>query len=82
MTDTNIMGDGRQGGVRAPRSFPLMAPAQIAEAVVGAVTSGLTGQCWVCQPGRDPVDFEFRRVPGPRVEGAQGRVPPARSAES
>ncbi len=55
--------------------FPLMEPEQIAEAVLVAARSELTGQAWVCQPGREPVLFRFPNVPGPRVEGAEGMVP-------
>jgi NAD(P)-dependent dehydrogenase (short-subunit alcohol dehydrogenase family) len=75
MTATNIMGPEAKAAFRAA-DFPLMQPEQIAEAVLGAVVSGGTGRAWVCQPGRDPVDFGFRRVPGPRTTGAEGRVPP------
>ncbi len=55
--------------------FPLMEPEQIAEAVLLAARSELTGQAWVCQPGREPLLFRFPNVPGPRVEGAEGMVP-------
>ena len=55
--------------------FPLMEPEQIAEAVLVAGRSELTGQAWVCQPGREPTLFRFPNVPGPRVEGAEGMVP-------
>jgi NAD(P)-dependent dehydrogenase (short-subunit alcohol dehydrogenase family) len=55
--------------------FPLMEPEQIAEAVLVAARSELTGQAWVCQPGREPTLFRFPGVPGPRVEGAEGMVP-------
>jgi NAD(P)-dependent dehydrogenase (short-subunit alcohol dehydrogenase family) len=55
--------------------FPLMEPEQIAEAILVAARSELTGQAWVCQPGREPLLFRFPRVPGPRVEGAEGMVP-------
>jgi NAD(P)-dependent dehydrogenase (short-subunit alcohol dehydrogenase family) len=55
--------------------FPLMEPEQIAEAVLVAARSELTGQAWVCQPGREPTLFRFPGVPGPRVEGKQGMVP-------
>jgi NAD(P)-dependent dehydrogenase (short-subunit alcohol dehydrogenase family) len=75
MTDTAIIGDEAKA-MLAEAGFPLMPPSQIAEAVVQAVTSGETGHCWVCQPGRDAVRYEFRDVPGPRTEGARGRVPP------
>ena len=55
--------------------FPLMEPEQIADAVLLAARSELTGQAWVCQPGREPLLFRFPNVPGPRVEGAEGMVP-------
>jgi len=55
--------------------FPLMEPEQIAEAILVAARSELTGQAWVCQPGREPLRFRFPSVPGPRVEGAEGMVP-------
>jgi NAD(P)-dependent dehydrogenase (short-subunit alcohol dehydrogenase family) len=56
--------------------FPLLQPEQVAEAVLVAARSEETGQAWVCQPGRDPLKFRFPNVPGPRVEGAEGMVPP------
>jgi NAD(P)-dependent dehydrogenase (short-subunit alcohol dehydrogenase family) len=56
--------------------FPLLEPERIAEAILVAARSELTGQAWVCQPGREPVLFRFPGVPGPRVEGAEGMVPP------
>jgi NAD(P)-dependent dehydrogenase (short-subunit alcohol dehydrogenase family) len=55
--------------------FPLMEPEQVAQAVLVAARSDLTGQAWVCQPGREPLLFRFPNVPGPRVEGAEGMVP-------
>jgi len=75
LTDTPIMGDETREMLRAAE-FPLMAPEQIAEAVVAAATSSTTGTCWVCQPGREPLPYEFRDVPGPRTAGAEGRRPP------
>jgi NAD(P)-dependent dehydrogenase (short-subunit alcohol dehydrogenase family) len=75
MTDTNIIGDDARRLIREA-NFPLMAPDQIAEAVFRIATGGRTGECWVCQPGRDPEPYRFHDVPGPRTEGAQGRVPP------
>jgi short-subunit dehydrogenase len=75
LTDTAIMGDETREMLRAA-DFPLMAPEQIAAAVVRAATSSTTGTCWVCQPGRDPLPYDFRDVPGPRTERARGRRPP------
>ena len=54
---------------------PMTEPEQIAEAVLVAARSELTGQAWVCQPGREPTLFRFPGVPGPRVEGKEGMVP-------
>jgi len=55
--------------------FPLMDPDQIAAATLLAARSEATGQAWICQPGREPLQFKFPNVPGPRVEGAEGMVP-------
>jgi NAD(P)-dependent dehydrogenase (short-subunit alcohol dehydrogenase family) len=46
--------------------FALMEPARVAEAVLVAARSEDTGQAWVVQPGREPLRYEFRGVPGPR----------------
>jgi NAD(P)-dependent dehydrogenase (short-subunit alcohol dehydrogenase family) len=46
--------------------IPLMQPEQVAEAVLVAARSGETGEVWVVQPGREPLRYEFRGVPGPR----------------
>jgi NAD(P)-dependent dehydrogenase (short-subunit alcohol dehydrogenase family) len=46
--------------------LPLLAPEQVAEAVLAAARSTETGQAWVVQPGREPLVYEFRGVPGPR----------------
>ena len=53
-----------------------MPPTQIAEAVFTIVTTGRTGESWVCQPGRDAEPYRFHDVPGPRAAGAVGRRPP------
>lgn len=59
--------------------FPMIDPADIA-AVVVACFSGEhdSGACIVCQPGREPVPYEFREVPGPGGAAA-GRRPPGLS---
>jgi NAD(P)-dependent dehydrogenase (short-subunit alcohol dehydrogenase family) len=75
MTDTNIMGDDERRALR-DANFPLMPPSQIADAAFRIVTGGRTGECWVCQPGREPEPYRFHDVPGPRTEGARGKVPP------
>ncbi len=69
-----------RGSVRArleASGFPLLTPADVAEAVWSALDSGETGHAWVVQPGRPPLDFRFANVPGPRVDGdAVGAPPP------
>ena len=75
ITDTKILSaDAKK--LLGDAGFPIMPATQIAEAVLTIVTTGRTGECWVCQPGREPVPYEFRQVPGPRTEGDQGKVPP------
>lgn len=56
--------------------FPLLEPEQVAAAILVAARSELTGQAWVCQPGREPLLFRFPNVPGPRIAGTEGMVPP------
>ena len=56
--------------------FPLMEPEQIVDAILVAARSEETGQAWVCQPGREPLQFRFPGVPGPRVPGYEGVRPP------
>ncbi|MGZ6980478.1 MAG: SDR family NAD(P)-dependent oxidoreductase, partial [Acidimicrobiia bacterium] len=75
MTDTNILSDDAKQFF-AEAKFPLMPPEQIAEAVLTIVTTGRTGECWVCQPGRDAEPYRFHDVPGPRTQEAEGRRPP------
>jgi NAD(P)-dependent dehydrogenase (short-subunit alcohol dehydrogenase family) len=76
MTDTNILNADTKA-MFAANDFPLMPPTQIADAVFTIVTTGRTGESWVCQPGRDPEPYRFHDVPGPRSAGAVGRRPPA-----
>jgi NAD(P)-dependent dehydrogenase (short-subunit alcohol dehydrogenase family) len=75
MTDTNILSADAKA-VFAANDFPLMPASQIAEAVLTVVTTGRTGECWVCQPGREAEPYRFHDVPGPRAAGAEGRRPP------
>ena len=56
--------------------FPLLQPAEVAEAVWLAATSEGTGEAWVVQPGREPAPFRYPGVPGPRVPGTEGVRPP------
>jgi NAD(P)-dependent dehydrogenase (short-subunit alcohol dehydrogenase family) len=48
------------------RGFRLLEPADVAEGVWAAYQSEGTGEAWVVQPGREPLRYEFKGVPGPR----------------
>lgn len=68
-----------QGAVREAieaAGFPLLSADDVAGAILHAVHEGRPGEAFVVQPGREPVSFRFPGVPGPRVEGAEGAVPP------
>jgi NAD(P)-dependent dehydrogenase (short-subunit alcohol dehydrogenase family) len=56
--------------------FPLLQPEDVADAVVTIATGDGTGEVFVCQPGLTCEAYRFRGVPGPRVEGAEGMLPP------
>jgi NAD(P)-dependent dehydrogenase (short-subunit alcohol dehydrogenase family) len=57
--------------------FPLLQPDAVAQAALIAARSGQTGQVWVVQPGRDPLEFRFPNVPGPRdASGESVGAPP------
>ncbi len=75
IVDTPLLGEGTREVFEA-ESFPLLQPEEVAAAAIMAARSGLTGQVWALQPGREPMQFRFPNVPGPRVEGAEGRRPP------
>jgi NAD(P)-dependent dehydrogenase (short-subunit alcohol dehydrogenase family) len=74
ITDTPLIADGKARLEEA--GFPLIAPEQIADAVVSRMVGSDTGLAWVCQAGRDAIAYHFRRVPGPRVGGETSIVPP------
>ncbi|MGH3132939.1 MAG: SDR family oxidoreductase [Gaiellaceae bacterium] len=48
------------------RGFRLLRPEDVAEGVWAAYESEGTGEAWVVQPGREPLHYEFKGVPGPR----------------
>jgi hypothetical protein len=56
--------------------FPLLQAEDVAEAVLRAARSEGTGEAWIVQPGREPEPYRFRGIPGPRVAGEKGLVPP------
>jgi len=48
------------------QGIPLLSAGQVADAVLHVARSDETGQAWVVQPGREPIRYEFKGVPGPR----------------
>lgn len=48
------------------RGYRLLEPSAVAEGVWAAYKSEGTGEAWVVQPGREPLLYEFKGVPGPR----------------
>lgn len=74
IVDTPMIAESRAALEAA--GFPLLRPAEIADAVVQILASEETGQAWVVQPGRAPEPYRFRGVPGPRTPGAEGVRPP------
>jgi NAD(P)-dependent dehydrogenase (short-subunit alcohol dehydrogenase family) len=75
IVDTPLLGEEGRARLQAA-SFPLLRAEDVAEAVLAAAESGETGQAWVCQPGRHPEPYRFGGVPGPRVPGSEGKLPP------
>lgn len=64
-TDTPIVAPELRDWI-TEQGIPLMQPEQVAEAILHAARSEESGEVWVVQPGRDPLRYEFRGVPGPR----------------
>jgi NAD(P)-dependent dehydrogenase (short-subunit alcohol dehydrogenase family) len=63
--DTPIV-DGALRAAVAEQGVALIPAERVAEAALVAARSEETGQAWVVQPGREPLVYEFRGVPGPR----------------
>jgi NAD(P)-dependent dehydrogenase (short-subunit alcohol dehydrogenase family) len=74
ITNTPMIAAEREALQRA--GFPLLEAAEIAEAVMLAVTAGGAGLCYACQPGRSPEVYRFAGIPGPRTPGLEGMAPP------
>jgi NAD(P)-dependent dehydrogenase (short-subunit alcohol dehydrogenase family) len=77
IVDTPLIGDAARERFRKQR-FPLLQPEEVARAALLAAESEETGQVWAVQSGRDPVQFRFANVPGPRDARGEpvGRPPP------
>jgi NAD(P)-dependent dehydrogenase (short-subunit alcohol dehydrogenase family) len=78
--DTPLLGDEARARFVAA-GFPLLQPEEVGHAILTAARSDDTGRIWVVQPGREPVQFRFANVPGPRdPSGAVVGVPPLGTA--
>jgi NAD(P)-dependent dehydrogenase (short-subunit alcohol dehydrogenase family) len=67
---------GTDAGVLRDAGFPMLRAEDIAAAVLLALRERKPGACYAIQPGREPIDYQFRGVPGPRTAGAEGVRPP------
>jgi len=67
---------GNDADVLRDAGFPMLRADDIAAAVLLALRERKPGACYAVQPGREPIDYQFRGVPGPRTPGAQGVRPP------
>lgn len=81
LVDTPLI-DGEIRDALAGSGFPLIAPDDVAAAVLGCVLGTDTGQAVVVQLGREPVAYRFGRSPGPRLAGAEGTIPPGWLADA
>jgi NAD(P)-dependent dehydrogenase (short-subunit alcohol dehydrogenase family) len=63
--DTPLTDDTFKAGLAA-QGYTLLRAEDIAEAVLAAARSEGAGEAWVVQPGREPINYAFKGVPGPR----------------
>lgn len=76
IADTPLIGNAKAALER--EGFPLLRAADVARAVLLAARSDESGQVWAVQPGREPLQFRFPNVPGPRdPSGAPVGPPPS-----
>jgi len=74
VTDTGMLDDGSRHELLEV-GFPLMSAERVAEAVLAAAQSELSGQVWICQPGRETLAFRFHRIPAARLDDGTPAVP-------
>jgi NAD(P)-dependent dehydrogenase (short-subunit alcohol dehydrogenase family) len=75
IADTPMIDGPLRDAVEAA-GFPLLQPTDVAKAVLIAARSDETGQVWAVQPGREPIQFRFPNVPGPRDQSGDHIGPP------
>jgi NAD(P)-dependent dehydrogenase (short-subunit alcohol dehydrogenase family) len=78
MVDTPLLGPDTVA-LLTGAGFPMIAPDEVAAAVLGCIRGTETAQAIVVQAGREPTSYRFAGVPGPGGEFA-GRVPPPGAA--
>lgn len=66
-TDTAILDPWRD--TLAASNWPVMAVADVVDAVATVLQSDASGQAWLAQYGLPVEPYRFRGVPGPRVDG-------------
>ena len=64
--DTGTADERLQAGAHSESGYRLLEPSKVAEGVWAAYKSEGTGEAWIVQPGREPLLYEFKGVPGPR----------------
>ena len=75
IADTPMLAGAAREAIDAA-GFPLLAAADVADAVWLALQAGVTGHAWAVQPGRPPIDFRFPNVPGVRTPAGASAAPP------
>jgi NAD(P)-dependent dehydrogenase (short-subunit alcohol dehydrogenase family) len=73
--DTPILTPGTRSAMVAA-GFPLLSASQVADAVVATARDGAPGAVWIVQPGREPTEFRFPNIPGPRTPDGRSMPPP------
>ena len=73
IVDTPLIGEAKT--LFEETGFPLLQPGDVADAVMFSLMEEGTGRAIVVQPGREPLVYGFRGVPGPRGSG-EGELPP------
>ena len=63
--DTGLMTDDFKRDLGS-QGYKLLRPEEVADGVWAAYQSEGTGEAWVVQSGREPLNYEFKGVPGPR----------------
>jgi NAD(P)-dependent dehydrogenase (short-subunit alcohol dehydrogenase family) len=68
--DTPLLGDQAKYAI-SQLGFEMLAPEEIAEALMFCLRNDISGQCVICQVGLPPIIYQYRGVPGPHGEFTQ-----------